>query len=230
MKEKRERMVEKIRHNYGLDSPKVLSVMLTVPREKFVVRMYRDISYDDSPVPVGFGQTMSQPYTVAFMTHLLISLSTSLSIRKKGKEREIETKKWRVLEIGTGSGYQAAVLSRLVKEVYTVEIIKNLATKAKKKLKKLGYDNIFAKTGSGELGWKEKAPFDAILVTAGIEGEVPKALFKQLKVGGVLVAPVGRGYDKVMTKYIKLQNSKTPKFQTEKHGIFHFVPFVHKKN
>jgi len=237
MREKREKMVERIRHTYGLDSPKVLSVMLKIPREKFISRVYRGISYDDSPVPVGSGQTMSQPYTVAFMTHLLISLSTSLpagkaglSLRKKGKEIRKDVKEWKVLEIGTGSGYQAAVLSCLVKEVYTVEIIKDLATKAKKKLKKLGYNNVFAKTGSGEFGWKEKAPFDAILITAGIEGEVPEVLFKQLKEGGVLVAPIGRGYDKVMMKYIKLKNSRTPKLQTEKHGIFHFVPFVHKKN
>jgi protein-L-isoaspartate(D-aspartate) O-methyltransferase len=229
MKDKRERMVEKIRHTYGLHSSKVLSVMLTIPREKFVIKMYRDISYDDSPVPVGFGQTMSQPYTVAFMTHLLISSSTSLSLRgrKKEKEKRREIKKWRVLEIGTGSGYQAAVLSCLVKEVYTVEIVKDLAVEAKKKLKKLGYKNVFVKMGSGEFGWKEKAPFDAILVTAGIEGDVPEILFKQLREGGVLVAPIGRGYDKVMMKYIKKSKSK---FKKSVHGIFHFVPFVEEKS
>lgn len=227
MKEKRERMVENIKHTYGLDSPKVLSVMLKIPREKFVIRMYRDISYDDSPVPVGSGQTMSQPYTVAFMTHLLVSAKNKAQSTKEESE---EVQNWKVLEIGTGSGYQAAVLSCLVKEVYTVEIVKDLATKAKKKLKKLGYNNVFLKTGSGEFGWKEKAPFDAILVTAGIEGDVPEILFKQLREGGVLVAPIGRGYDKVMMKYTKLQNSKTPKFQTEKHGIFHFVPFVKEKS
>lgn len=224
------RMIEKIEYTYGLDSPQVLSVMLKIPREKFVSRVYRGISYDDSPVPIGYGQTMSQPYTVAFMTHLLVSksLSSRLGLRKKDKKQDI--KKWRVLEIGTGSGYQAAVLSHLVKEVYTVEIVKKLAMKTKSNLKKLGYRNVFVKVGSGEFGWKEKAPFDAILVTAGIEGDVPKTLIKQLKKGGVLVAPIGRGYDKVMTKYTKLLKRGKEEIRKERHGIFHFVPFVQKKN
>ena len=222
MKNKRERMVDKIKNTYGLSSLKILSVMRKVPREKFVSKLYRDISYDDSPAPIGYGQTMSQPYTVAFMTHLLLSDKQGVISNK--------IKKWRVLEIGTGSGYQAAVLSKLVGDVNTIEIIKGLAERAKKRLKKLAYNNVVVRAGSGEFGWKEKSPFDAILVTAGIGGEVPKILFNQLKEGGVLVAPVGEGYDKVMTKYITIKKRGKEEIKKEKHGIFHFVPFVRKKN
>lgn len=214
-------MVEKIKKTYGLDSPKVLSIMLRIPREKFVSRTYRSIAYDDSPVPIDFGQTMSQPYTVAFMTHLLLS-------NKKGVAGRVG--KWKVLEIGTGSGYQAAVLSRLVRKVYSVEIVGKLAKKTKGKLKKLGYSNVYVGLGSGEFGWEEEAPFDAILVTAGVEGRVPDILFEQLREGGVLVAPVGIGHDKTMTKYIKKMRAGKEEIIKEKHGIFHFVPFVHEKN
>jgi protein-L-isoaspartate(D-aspartate) O-methyltransferase len=214
-------MVEKIKKTYKLDSPKVLSVMLQIPREKFVSRIYRNIAYDDSPVPIGFGQTMSQPFTVAFMTHLLLS-------NKKGVVGKVG--KWKVLEIGTGSGYQAAVLSHIVRKVYSVEIVEKLAKKTKDKLKKLGYTNVFVKSGSGGFGWEEKAPFDAILITAGVEGRVPDMLFDQLREGGLLVAPVGRGYDKVMTKFTKKMKKGKEQIIKEKHGIFHFVPFVHEKN
>ncbi len=205
-----ERMVQDIEEIYGLDSPDVLSAMLQVPRHRFVSRQYRDIAYRDGPIPIRHGQTMSQPYTVAFMTDLL---------DLEGNER--------VLEIGTGSGYQAAVLSHLAKEVYTIEIIEELAESAKKTLKKLGYKNVHVKAGSGEYGWEKHAPYDAILVTAGIEREVPKALLEQLKEGGILVAPIGRGYDKVMTRLIK---GKSGKLKKEKFGIFHFVPFVEESN
>lgn len=208
--DERERMVEEIRERYGLDSDRVLSAMLQVERDKFVSKRYRDIAYRDGPVPIAQGQTMSQPYTVAFMTDLL---------DLQGNEK--------VLEIGTGSGYQAAVLSHLAKEVYTVEIIQELAERAKRRLKKLGFENVHVKVGSGEWGWEGAAPFDAILVTAGIEKEVPEALLDQLKVGGVLVAPIGAGYDKVMTKFTKGESGKLKK---EKHGIFHFVPFVEEPN
>jgi len=200
-----EKMIWEIKTRYGLDSPRVFSAMLQIPREKFAPKEYRHLAYEDRPIPIGYGQTMSQPYTVAFMTDLL-----SL----KGKEK--------VLEIGTGSGYQAAVLSLLAKEVYTIEIIKELAEKAAGRLKRLGFENVVVKVGKGGVGWPEKAPFDAILVTAGIEGEVPKALFEQLKTGGVLVAPIG-DHDKMMTKFTK---KKGGEIVEEKHGIFHFVPFV----
>ncbi len=214
---KRQEMVDDIRSLYGLDSPKVFSAMLSVPREKFVSKKEGNVVYEDKPVDIGYGQTMSQPYTVAFMTHLLLEADEPhFAEASRGKK---------VLEIGTGSGYQAAVLSKLVKEVLTIEVIPQLANTARKTLKKLGYKNVFVRCGSGEYGWEEKAPFDAILVTAGIEGKVPQALFDQLKVGGVLVAPVGKGRDKTMTKYVKKSKAKCKK---SKHGIFHFVPFVEK--
>jgi len=213
---KQEEMVSVIREKYGLDSPGVLFAMLTVPREKFVSRKYRDIVYDDVPISIGHGQTMSQPYTVAFMTHFLIE--------NGNRDRDRKNK---ILEIGTGSGYQAAILSKLVREVYTVEIIDELAKKAEKTFKKLKYENVSVRSGSGEFGWKEHAPYDAIIVTCGVERKVPQTLFDQLKAGGVLVAPVGKGYDKVMTKYIKKLSGR---FKKEKHGIFHFVPFVEEGN
>lgn len=201
-------MVEEIRDKYGLNSPPVLSTMLQVPREEFVPKRYKDIAYEDAPVSIGYGQTISQPYTVAYMTDLL---------GLKGKEK--------VLEIGTGSGYQAAILSLLAEKVFTIERIDALAREARKRLKRLEYKNVEVKSGSGEVGWKEKAPFDAILVTAGVEW-VPEELFRQLKDGGVLVIPVGKGIDKAMTRYKKLKDSKTPKLKKEKFGIFHFVPFI----
>jgi protein-L-isoaspartate(D-aspartate) O-methyltransferase len=202
----REKMIWEIKTRYDLDSPKVFSAMLQVPREEFVSKKYQRLAYEDSPVSIGYNQTMSQPYTVAFMTDLL---------NLKGKEK--------VLEIGTGSGYQAAILSLLAKEVFTIEIIEDLAKKANKRLTKLGFKNVYTKTGTGERGWPEKAPFDAILVTAGIESKTPEVLFEQLGDGGILIAPVGEGNDKMMTKFIKRKDGKIKK---EKHGIFHFVPFV----
>lgn len=227
----RQEMVKTIRKVYGLDDEKVLSVMLQIPREEFAPEESREVAYDDAPVSIGFGQTMSQPYTVAFMTHLAIS----------GKRYTRRNTK--VLEIGTGSGYQAAVLSKLFKEVYTVEIIPELARRAKKTLKKLGFRNVYVKVGSGEWGWEEKAPFDAIIVTAGIEDDIPKELLEQLKVGGVFVAPIGRGYDKIMTRLTKLGKEKPKSLENlkiercgrivvakEEFGIFHFVPFVREKN
>lgn len=208
-------MVNDIKRKYNLESTDILSVLLQIPRHKFVNKKYEDMAYTDGPVPIGRSQTMSQPYTVAFMTHLLLS--------DKGQEISNKVRKWKVLEIGTGSGYQTAVLSKLVKEVYTVEIVSELALKARKILKELKYNNVRVKAASGEFGWKRAAPFDAILITAGVEDEIPKELFEQLKVGGILVAPVGKGYDKVMTKFIKRKNNKLAK---EKYGVFHFVPFV----
>lgn len=200
----RKRMVEVIAKVYNLDAPEVLSVMLRVPRDFFVPKENRHLSYDDEAVSIGHNQTISQPYTVAFMTSLL-----NLS----GKER--------VLEIGTGSGYQAAILSHLTKEVYTIERIADLAKKAGQKLKKLGYKNVWVREGSGEEGWPEKAPFDAILVTAGMQW-IPEELFRELKDGGVLVVPIGSGDDKTMTKYIK----KGGKLIKKEYGSFRFVPFI----
>lgn len=200
----RKGMIEKIKGTYSLDAPKVFSAMLKVPREEFVPSEFRDSAYQDGPISIGYGQTISQPYTVAFMTNLL---------ELKGDEK--------VLEIGTGSGYQAAILSHLSEHVYTIERIPELAERARKKLKKLGYKNIEVRVGTGELGWKDKSPFDTILVTAGMEW-IPEELFTKLKEGGILVAPVGRGPDKIMTKYIK----RGKKINKKEFGIFHFVPFV----
>lgn len=204
----RKQMIEDIRVRYGFDAPDVFSAMLQVPREEFVSKKDRRFAYKDGPIPIGEGQTISQPFTVAFMTSLL---------NLRGQEK--------VLEIGTGSGYQAAVLSHLAKEVYSVEIIDSLAKKARSRLKRLNYKNVSVKKGKGEEGWKQKAPFDAIMITAGVSKKVPEKLFKQLKTGGILVAPVGLGHDKVMTKYIM---AKSGKFKEEKHGIFNFVPFIEK--
>lgn len=215
MNDKKEQMVRQIRERYGFDSPRVLSVMLRVSREKFAPKKYKNIAYEDRPVPIGSGQTMSQPYTVAFMTDLLIGKSESL---EKGK----------VLEVGTGSGYQAAILSKFFKKVYTIEIVPKLAKRAKKTLDNLGFSNVFVKKGSGEWGWKEKSPFDAIMITAGVK-EIPEELFEQLKQNGILVAPVGRGNDKKMVRYKKnLQNLS--ECNKEEFGIFHFVPFIKEKN
>lgn len=197
-------MILDIKEKYNLDAPKVFSAMLSVPREEFVLSEYQDVAYSDAALSIGHGQTISQPYTVAFMTNLL---------ELTGHER--------VLEIGTGSGYQAAILSQLADRVFTIERIEPLADSAQERLKRLGYTNVEVKAGQGEEGWKENAPFDAIILTAGVD-EVPKTLFDQLKEGGVLVAPVGIGPDKKMTKFIK----KKGKISQKQYGIFHFVPFV----
>lgn len=202
------RMIEEIKNKYHLSSSVVFEAMLKVPRDKFVPPMQQGLAYTDSALSIGYGQTISQPYTVAFMTHL-ISSSLSPSLRKK------------VLEIGTGSGYQAAILSFLFNKVYTVEIIPELAKATEERLKKLGFKNVEVRTGNGEEGWREESPFDAIIVTAGM-GEVPKELFNQLKMRGVLVAPIGEGEDRVMTKFTKKKN----RVDKKEYGIFNFVPFV----
>jgi len=157
----------------GISHPDVLRVMRQTPRHLFIPERWRAQAYEDHPVPIGYGQTISQPYIVALMTELL--------------EPHNEAK---VLEIGTGSGYQAAVLAPLVRHVYTIEIVRELAESAAALLKKLGYDNVTVRWGDGYQGWPEQAPFDRIIVTAA-PPEVPQALLDQLKPGGKLVAPVG---------------------------------------
>lgn len=201
----RKRMVEVIKNVYSLDCPEVFSVMLKIPREDFVPFEYKSSAYSDMAIPIGEGQTISQPYTVALMTHLL-------ALTGQGKK---------VLEIGTGSGYQAAILSHLASEVYSIERLPVLAAAAKKRLARLGYKNIHLRQGRGELGWKAKAPFDAIIITAGVK-EIPPVLFEQLKDRGVLVAPVGSGEDKTMVKFTK----KGKRFIERKIGVFNFVPLV----
>ncbi len=157
----------------GVSDPGVIKAMKKVKRHLFVPERYLAYSYDDHPLPIGEGQTISQPYIVAFMTEALDLKPTD-----------------RVLEIGTGSGYQAAILAELVDEVYTIEIIKKLAKRARQTLEGLGYRNIYVKTGDGYKGWPEKAPFDAIIVTCAPE-KIPTALVKQLKEGGRMIIPVG---------------------------------------
>ena len=153
---------------------RVLQAMREVPRHLFVPPQLRAHAYEDQPLPIGSDQTISQPYIVAFMTELL---------RPRAADK--------VLEIGTGSGYQAAILSGLVQQVYSIEIVPSLASEAESRLKRLGFSNVSVKAGDGYLGWPEHAPFDAIVVTAA-PPEIPPALVKQLKRGGRMVLPVGR--------------------------------------
>ncbi len=169
----REKMVENQIKGRGVKDPRVLSAMVKVERHRFVPEEYFNSAYSDQPLPIGEGQTISQPYIVALMTELL---------ELKGDEK--------VLEIGTGSGYQAAILAELAKEVYTIEIVESLASTAKKRLSELGYQNIKVRAGDGYLGWPEAAPFDAIIVTAAPD-HIPKPLIEQLKEGGRMVVPVG---------------------------------------
>jgi protein-L-isoaspartate(D-aspartate) O-methyltransferase len=169
----RERMVDDQIRARGIRAPAVLTAMRKVPRHRFVPAEVTHMAYNDHAVPIGLGQTISQPYIVAYMTD-----AADISRRD------------RVLEIGTGSGYQAAILGEVAREVYTIEIIPELAEGARKTLAELGYTNVQARTGNGYLGWPESAPFDAILVTAAPH-EVPQALVDQLAPGGKMVIPVG---------------------------------------
>jgi protein-L-isoaspartate(D-aspartate) O-methyltransferase len=169
-------MVEKQLRPRGIDDPRVLRVMAKVPREKFVAKEVEKSAYDDRPLPIGFGQTISQPYIVAFMTQALKPKPTD-----------------RILEIGTGSGYQAAVLGELVAEVYTIEIVRPLAQRAATVLHALGYKNVLVKGGDGYKGWPEHAPFDSIIVTAAPD-HIPPPLVEQLKEGGRMVIPVGKTF------------------------------------
>lgn len=169
----RERMVTDQIEARGVASPDVIGAMKRVPRHFFVPEDLRDRAYGDHPLPIGEGQTISQPYIVAFMTEVVFPKPSD-----------------RILEIGTGSGYQAAVLAELAAEVYTIEIIESLGRQAAGTLESLGYRNVHVKIGDGYGGWPEKAPFDAIVVTCAPE-DIPPALVEQLKDGGRMVIPVG---------------------------------------
>jgi protein-L-isoaspartate(D-aspartate) O-methyltransferase len=160
----------------GVNDPNVIGAMKSVQRHKFVPDKYITSAYDDNPLPIGYGQTISQPYIVAYMTEVLNLRKTST-----------------VLEIGTGSGYQAAILSPIVKQVYSIEIISGLAKSAANRLKNLGYDNIEVAIGDGYYGWNKYAPFDAIIVTAAA-GHIPPPLLEQLKNNGRMVIPVGGSF------------------------------------
>lgn len=160
----------------GITDEGVIDAMHTVERHKFVPAQYEKFAYDDYPLPIGENQTISQPYIVALMTELVTLRQTD-----------------RVLEIGTGSGYQAAVLALLVRDVYTIELIPSLAQSAEKRLKNLGYDNVHVRCGDGFLGWPEAAPFDAIVITCA-PPDVPQPLIEQLADGGRLVVPLGEDF------------------------------------
>ncbi len=169
----RKRMVEEQIRARGIVQPEVLAAMEQVPRHLFVPEAVRDEAYEDHPLPIDYGQTISQPYIVALMTELLDLKATD-----------------KVLEIGTGSGYHSAVLARVAAEVYSIEIIEPLGLQARHTLHSLGYDNVHVKIGDGYGGWPEEAPFDAIILTAA-PPRLPQPLVEQLKVGGRLVVPVG---------------------------------------
>jgi protein-L-isoaspartate(D-aspartate) O-methyltransferase len=171
----RHRMVDEQLRTRDIKDPRVLEAMRTIPRHEFVPAAQGAAAYVDSPLPIGYEQTISQPYIVGFMTQALKVDPTH-----------------KVLEIGTGSGYQAAVLSRLAKVVYTIEIVAPLAERARETLARFKFDNVHVRTGNGYLGWPEEAPFDRIMVTAAPD-EVPPALVSQLKVGGLMAIPVGVG-------------------------------------
>ena len=160
----------------GISDERVLAALKKVPREEFVPERIRSASYDDSPLPIGHGQTISQPYIVAFMTEQL---------RPQSKDR--------VLEVGTGSGYQAAVLAELVADVYSIEIAEPLARSAQAVLQRLGYKNVHVEAGDGYKGWPKHAPFDAIIVTCAPE-QVPQPLIDQLKESGRMIIPVGAAF------------------------------------
>lgn len=190
----------------GIRDKRVIEVMKKVPRHLFVPEDIIDSAYDDRALPIGYGQTISQPYIVALMTELL---------ELKGDEK--------VLEIGTGSGYQAAILSELAKEVHTIERIEPLATAAKKRFENLGIQNVKVYIKDGTEGIPEEAPFDRIIITAATP-DIPEPLIKQLKEEGIIVAPVGERYSQYMLKAIKRDN------ELERHYLIPvaFVPLIGK--
>jgi protein-L-isoaspartate(D-aspartate) O-methyltransferase len=199
----RKKMVEEQIVQRGIKDSSVINAMLKVERHLFVPEEYKPYAYEDTPLPIGYGQTISQPYIVALMTELL-------NLKKEDK----------VLEIGTGSGYQAAILSLLADSVFTIEIVEGLAKSAEERLKKLGYKNVFVKCGDGYKGWKEHSPYDKIIVTCAPE-EIPQELLKQLKINGIMVLPVGDIYQEL--KVVK----KTEKgIITEDIIPVRFVPMI----
>ena len=187
----RRRLVDRYIGAEGVREPNVLGAMLTVPRHAFVRDNDLRRAYGDYPLPIGYGQTISQPYIVAYMTQAL---------RLDPNDK--------VLEVGTGSGYQAAVCAEIAREVYTIEIVKPLAKSAERRMEKLGYHNVFTQAGDGYYGWPEHAPFDAIIVTAAA-GFVPPPLIKQLKPGGRMILPVGSPFGNQTLKLITKDMDET---------------------
>jgi len=202
----RQRMVREQVVARGIKDQKVIHAMLNVPRHLFVPANYERMAYEDRPLPIGEGQTISQPYIVALMTE-------TLDLNKKMK----------VLEIGTGSGYQAAILAKIVREVYTIEIIESLGEKAENLLSDLGYDNVHVKIGDGYKGWPAKAPFDAIIVTCA-PTDIPQPLKEQLKEGGRMIIPVGGS----IVQELALLEKKKGKLEKKVVAPVRFVPMVRK--
>jgi protein-L-isoaspartate(D-aspartate) O-methyltransferase len=201
----RRTMVETQIRSRGIRTPAVLDALLRVPRHLFVPPDVRHLAYEDRPLPIGWQQTISQPYIVAYMTEALRTSPDQT-----------------VLEIGTGSGYQAAVLATMVRQVYSIEIVPELAESARRALDEAGYRNVQVRTGNGYLGWPERAPFPRIIVTAAPD-EIPKALVEQLAVGGRMVVPVG-----TLNQAITVV-TKTARGVTEETTIpVRFVPMVGK--
>ncbi|MBI5143834.1 MAG: protein-L-isoaspartate(D-aspartate) O-methyltransferase [Candidatus Omnitrophica bacterium] len=205
--EMRRRMIEEQLIPRGISDKRILEAFGKVPRHEFIPEEFWESAYNDYPLPIGENQTISQPYMVALMTECL---------NLKGGER--------VLEIGTGSGYQMAILAEIAKEVYSVERFQGLADNAKKVLERLGYANCRIKSGDGTLGWEEYASYDAIIVTAGAPG-IPESLMRQLKDGGRLVIPIGGGFSQALTIVEKKGRSITTR---EVCGCV-FVPLVGKE-
>jgi len=201
---RREAMVASQIAARGVADPAVLSAMTAVKRHLFVPEAYLADAYDDRPLPIGYGQTISQPYIVAYMTEI---------IRPKSDHR--------VLEIGAGSGYQAAVLAEIVRKVCTIEIIPELGGAARERLQKLGYQNVEVKVADGYDGWPEQAPFDAVVVTAAAE-HIPPPLLKQLKDGGRMIIPVGSPF---FVQTLTLVEKRGGRITTTQLMPVRFVPF-----
>jgi len=206
--ELRKRMVREQLLDRGIRDPLVLQAMAQVPRERFVPEEWQQYAYADSPLPIGQDQTISQPYVVAWMIEALAP-----------------TPQDRVLEVGTGSAYGAAVLSRIVRTVYTIERHEELAAAARRRLAELGYGNVHVRHGDGTLGWAKEAPFDGIVVTAS-GPQIPRALHDQLAVGGRLVIPVGQTASS--QELVRLHRISETETRRENLGSVRFVPLVGK--
>ncbi|MFN2458358.1 MAG: protein-L-isoaspartate(D-aspartate) O-methyltransferase [Chitinophagaceae bacterium] len=207
-KEKREALVKNHIQKRGVKNDVVLKAMRTVQRHLFVPETQISRAYEDRPLPIGYGQTISQPFIVAYMTDVVKPAAH-----------------FKALEIGTGSGYQAAVLGEIVKEVYTIEIVPELGNSATKRLKQLGYNNVKTKVADGYFGWKENGPYDIIMVTAAAEF-VPPPLIEQLKEGGKMVIPIGSPF---MNQTLMLIEKKKGKPVTKSLLPVIFVPFTRSK-
>jgi len=210
--EARQRMVTEDLRGRGITNERVLSAFLQVPREEFILDELKEEAYADYPLPIGDGQTISQPFVVALMTEAL-----EVGVRDK------------VLEVGTGSGYQAAILSLLCQEVLTIERIKDLAKNAKERFQRLGLSNIRVKIGDGSLGWKDQPPFDGIIVTAAA-ASIPPVLKEQLKIGGRLVIPVNTNAGLGHQDLLVLTKNKKNNFIKENLGVVAFVPLIGQKD